>query len=655
MPKIFRLVVLSAVIFAGIPPVLWAEDPPAEASANTLSAGSLLTLPEVVTTANRVDTPLSRVTSSTTVVTANELNQKQSRTLRSALQDIPGLTTAQYGGPGQISPLFTRGANGESTLVMMDGIPLNDPITPTYSYDYLDQLTLEGVRQIEVVRGPQSALYGSIAMAGVVNILSEAHRGPFGGILSFEGGSYGTFRETASVSAGDEGKFFTLGLSRGDTAGFPLLPGGVLNNGNQNTTASLRAEVQFGPGLRGDFLARNARSRTSLDAYDPYTYLFSEDPDYFVDQNEWLLGGRAHWTLDSLWEQEWGFSYMDSAQAYNANPNPKNAYFQKAAYDGRQVQLDWQNNLKISGEETLVAGFQEQLQWGDSSDTNNSYYDTSYNVVTLTDRVEGAHAEGESFYLNSQTHLEERFFLNLGGRVDLHSQFGSHGTYQAGLAYFIPGLETKLKGNLGTGFMAPNLYQLNDPNYGSPTLQPEQNLGLDLGFEQSIADGQLRFGATYFHNDFTDLIRFDPATFRNANIRQAEAEGCETFLSSNPLPGLRLAAHYTYSWVFNVQTGQALSRRPENQAGMSLFYALGSTEWGALLSFVGDRLDYDYVNFTNTVNPEYVLLGLRASWKWDDHVQFFGRVDNLLDRAYQEIYGYATPGRSFYAGTKVSF
>ncbi|HUO58038.1 MAG TPA: TonB-dependent receptor [bacterium] len=655
MRQNLRCYVLSAVISFGIPFVGWAaDDPPIEPVSNTSSGRALMTLPEVVVTANRLDMPLSQVTSSMTVIIAQDMEQKQNKTLRDALQDVPGLESSQYGGSGQISPLFTRGANGENTLVMMDGIPLNNPINPSYSYDYLDQLTLDGLRQVEVVRGPQSALYGSNAMAGVVNLVSGVGGGPLRGSLSFEGGSYGTFRENAEVLGGDATKSFTLALSRLDSAGFPIIPGGSVNNGNQNITTAFKGEAQLTSSVLEELLLRNSISHTSLDAYDPYTYLFHDDPSYYVDQKQMLLGSRTHWTLDPVWEQVWGLSYMENTQTYDATPNSDNAYYQQGTYFGQEAQVDWQNNLRLSEEETLVAGLQGKEQWGNSTDTNNGYYDSFYNVITLTDRVVNAQADQGSLYVSSQTHLADRFFANLGGRVDLHSQFGSHGTYQGGVAYIVPGVETKLKGNVGTGFMAPNLYQLNDPNYGNKDLKPEENTAFDLGFEQPIGKN-FQVGTTYFHNDFTDLISFDPKTFRNANINQAQSVGWESFLSTQPLPGLRLGVNYTYLWIYDVQTGVELSRRPQNQGGLNLFYTSGGFEGGVLLVYMGDRLDYDYVNFVNIINPEYFLVNLRASLKIEEHLQLFARVDNLGDRVYQEIYGYAMPRRSAFLGTKLSF
>jgi vitamin B12 transporter len=653
MQKIFRYSGAFLFVSLVVPTLLWANPPVAEpagntltveSSANTLDSQVSPAMPEVVVTANRLDTPLSQVASSMTVITAKDLEQKQTSTIEKALRGVPGLDLTQTGGPGEISTLFIRGANSENTLVMMDGIPLNDSVGAPFSYDYLDQLMVDGVKQIEVVRGPQSALYGSNAMAGVVNIITQGGKGPLGGSFSFDGGSYGTLRESLSAKGGDESGNFSLAASRFDTAGFPAAAGGVVNNPDQNTTSSLKLASTLAPNVQENLLARYSQSHTSLDAYDPNTFLLADDPDYFVDQKQWMMGSQTRWSLlNGDWEQVLGISYFDDNRAYNAVPNAYNSYFEQGQYDGQTAQVSWQNNLRLSKVETVIVGLQGSEEWGNLSDINNSF------GYPVTDAISNANANTESLFAVSQTNLGERFFFHEGGRLDAHSQFGTHVTYQGGLAYFVPGVETKLKVNYGTGFMAPSLYQLYDPTYGTAGLQPETSTGFDFGFEQAFGKGLLLMGATYFHNDFNGLIDFD-ATSHYININQAQSEGWETFLSAKPASNLKCQVNYTYTWARDLQTGQELLRRPQNKAATDVIYSLGPTEWGMSVNYVGERLDYG----APAPLPEYFLVNLRASFALDEHLKFFTRVDNLLNDSYQEAFGFNTPGLSIFAGTKVA-
>jgi vitamin B12 transporter len=624
---------------------------PVEASANSANADHTTTLEPVVVTANRLDTPASQVTGSLSVLAAKDLEQKQARTMQEALQGESSLYVAQTGGPGSASSLYTRGASSEATLVMVDGIPLNDPDSTARSFDYLDQFPLEGVRQVEILRGPQSVLYGSNAMAGVVNILTPSGEGPLGASAQFEGGSYGTFRESADAQGGDAAGHFSLSLSQFDTAGYPSLDeasGGKLANSDANSTGSLVLGAQASDELKGNLLVRYGQSRTNLNAFDPLSYTSVDDPDYFVDQKQLVLGGNATLTQGD-WQQVFGISFMDNDRNYNGTPDGYTTYFEHDGFDGQAGQFSWQNNLKLMPQETLVAGIQGQQEWAASS--NNNSFETTPPVANSA-RMGSAFAE-------SQTNLEDRLFVNLGGRVDDHSQFGTHGTWQLGLAYFIPGVETKLKANYGTGFLAPTLFQLYDPSSGNAGLQPEVSQGFDLGFEQPIGSTGLRFAATYFREDYSELIDFEPtgpATGQYFNVGEARTEGLEASAEFQEESGLKLKAEYTYVEARDLQTGEALIRRPANQATLEASRPWGDLETGFSLNYVDARLDDNFNTYPATVVtlPSYFLLNLAASCRLDAHWKLFARVDNLLNQNYEEVYGYRTSGLSGYGGIKLS-
>jgi vitamin B12 transporter len=623
----------------------------AEASSNTISADHPVPMEPIVVTANRLDIPASQVSSSLSVLTAKDLEQKQAQTMEDALLGVPGLYIAQSGGPGESSSVFIRGANPEATLVMIDGIPVNDPSTTARSYDYLDQLFVDDVRQVEIVRGPQSVLYGSNAMTGVINILTPMGTGPLNGSAQFEGGSYGTFRETAQANGGDAAGHFSMTASRFDTAGYPSIDetaGGTVNNSDQNTTGSLTLGGKAADNLKGDLLIRYSQSRTNLDAFDPNTFLPVNDPDYFADQKQLQVGGRSTWTLGD-WEQVYSLSFVDDARNYNATPDNFTTYFEHDGFDGQTGQFSWQNNLTLSPQETLVLGLQGQEEWSNSNDDNN--FEVTPAVLS--------NARTGSLFAESRTNLEDRLFLTLGGRVDDHSQFGSHGTWQLGLAYFVPGTETKLKANYGTGFLAPTLFQLYDPSSGNSALQPETNQGFDVGFEQPLGDRFLTLGATYFLEDFSELIDFEPTgpiTGQYFNIGEARTQGVETFAQFKGISNLQVEANYTYLDAKDLQTGAALARRPANQGALEAFYQWGRLGLGSSLVYVGDRPDTNFNTFPTTpvVLSSYVLLNVLGSLQVDDHLKFFARVDNLLNQTYEEIFGYRTSGLSAYGGVKIS-
>jgi vitamin B12 transporter len=663
--------IFSTVISSG----LWAQDIPPAVSNNSsavtpqpsvttpvvssvvtpvnTTANETSTLKEVVVTANRVDVPLQDVTSSSTVITSTDLEQKQAGTVLDAIQSVPGVDIAQTGQPGETASVYIRGTNPEHTLVLFDGIPLNDPIGAPGSYDYLDGLSLDDVKQIEVIRGPQSTLWGSNAIGGVINIIPQSGPSPLGGSVLVEGGSYGTSHEAASAHGGDNGGYFNVDVSHFNTSGFPALEaqyGGTVNNGDDNNTASLGVGLNLTSNLQENVLVRYSQSNTSIDA-DNENFVLADDPDYFALQKQFMAASHTDWKLlDGSWEQILTASFADDNRLFNGVSNPYNTYFEQGNFDGQTAQINWQNNIGLAKEETVVVGIQGQQQWAISNDTNG-YSDVTGSAFTSV--VPGTTVQTASAFIESQTSIEDNFFFNLGGRWDDHSQYGVHTTYQAGLAYVVPDLNTKLKANYGTGFLAPSLYQLYAPTYGNASLLPETSVGYDIGFEQPIGK-DLTVGASYFDNDLTNLIQF---VNTYSNVGQARSYGVESFVEFKGVKSLDIKGNYTYDNAQDLIANAPLLRRPQNKASGDVDYQLDAVGLGASLIYVGNSYDMNYVTgFGNTVQlASYFLVNFRASYQVNSQVKLFARVDNLFNQYYEEAFGYTTPGLSVYGGTKVSF
>jgi vitamin B12 transporter len=674
----FMLIGLFLAFFTGVPSPLSAQSltatpssstpvessantPTVESAASTPSAQTAATLSEVVVTANRVAVAEQNVTSSSTVITAQDMEQKQTGTVRDALQEVPGLDVTQNGNPGETSFIYIRGANPELTLILMDGIPLNDPSGSPSDYEYLDGLSLEDVKQIEVIRGPQSTLWGSNAIGGVINIIPQSGPAPLGGSVLMEGGSYGTSHEAVSAQGGDKGGYFNFNASHYNTAGFPALDvkgldasdaalegpnPGTINNGDDNNTASLRLGSNLAPNLEEKVFARYSQSNTGIDE-DNSNFVLADDPLAFALQKQFMFDSHTDWKLlDGNWDQNLTVSFFDDNRLYNATENPYSTFIDQGNYDSQTALVLWQNNIHFVREETLVLGIQGQDQSAVAAD--NGTFGPSALPVT--------HVTAGSGFAESQTSIDERLFFNLGGRWEDQSQYGVHTTYQAGLAYSIPGLGTELKANYGTGFLAPSLYQLFDPaSYalGNPNLKPETSLGYDLGFEQPIGGKDfLNIGADYFDNDLTDLIQYQNSTY--ANIGQARTYGAESFLEFKGITNLNIKGSYTYTYAWDQTDDIPLLRRPQNKASGDVDYQWGDFGLGTSLIYTGTSLDTDFAGNPVTL-PSYFLVNLRASYQINAQVKVFARVDNLFDQWYEEAYGYSTPGLSVYGGTKVSF
>lgn len=689
---------LSLVFFFCVFPSFLLADPPivdpvsntltVESAANTTSAEVLPPITEMVVTADRLDVPVSQVTDSMTVITAKDIEKKQSGTILNAIENVPGLEMAQNGNPGENSTVYIRGNDPQHTLVLMDGVPLNDPVGVPFDYEYLDGLTSEDVEQIEVVRGPQSTLWGSSAIGGVINIIPQSGPAPLGGSAMFESGSYGTSREMVSAQGGDLGGYFNFDASHFDSAGFPALSvkgldasdaafesstAGSVANGDDNNTISLRFGSDLASNLEEKVFVRYSQSNTSLDTYNTalfdggnaLAYYLADDPGYFSLQKQFMADSHTKWKLlDGIWDQDLSIAFSDDNRIYTATPNPYSTYFANGNYDGQTAQISWQNNIHLLNEETIVLGVQGQEQWATAA--NASGY-TDLTFLDATDNIPVTSVQTGSAFIESLTSIDDRLFLNLGWRWEDHSQFGVHTTYQAGLAYFIPGTDTKISANYGTGFLAPSLYQLYDPQYGNPNLKPETSLGYDFGFEQPLGGKNfLKVGADYFDSDLTNLIEPGPAPYYiPGNIGQARTYGVESFVEFHGIQNLSMKGDYTYTYAWDLTNNVALIRRPQNKAGGDMDYQMGKAGFGASVVYVGQNLDDDFGNTlvnastgqtatTVVTLPSYFLVNLRASFQLDPNVKLFVRVDNLFNQYYEELYGYSTPGLSVYGGTRVS-
>jgi vitamin B12 transporter len=238
--------------------------------------------------------------------------------------------------------------------------------------------------------------------------------------------------------------------------------------------------------------------------------------------------------------------------------------------------------------------------------------------------------------------------------VDDHELFGTETTYKLSSAYLIPQTGTRFKANWGTGFRAPSIFQLYS-SYGDPNLNPEKSESYDFGVEQNLLDNKLSLGLTYFHNDFKNLINYSFATSKYGNIGKAKTEGIETEITFKVIEDLKIGANYTYLDTEDKETGLELLRRPESQAGLNLNWQfLEKANLNLGITYVGKRSDYTPYP-TRGTSKAYTKVDISTSYDLRENFQLFGRIENLFDEEYQEVYGFTRPGQSFYAGVKVTF
>ena len=611
---------------------------------NTIWAGEEKTtaakynLGEVVITATKTEQYQAEVGSSTTVITAEEIEERGKMTVVELLRTVPGVSVTQQGSLGSFTQLYLRGAAPGQTMVMIDGVEVKYLMEHDGGFFDFAHLTTENIERIEIVRGSQSTLYGSSAMGGVINIITKKGAGKPKFDLSFEGGSHKTFRELLGVSGGTEKIDYSLSASRVDSDGISSAAGGVEDDGCEINNFSSRLDFKMLDDSRLNLTLRYTDAEFDID-----DGANQDDPNRTAEKEMFVSNLQFDQSLADWWKHKVSCSFLNTERKYkDPSDSVDTTEDSEDWYKGDIKKIEWQHDFFPFDFDTLTCGFDYKEERG------SSYYRSG----TWIEKIDRKSLDNRGYYLQNQLKLGERFFTTAGIRVDDYQLFGTENTYRFSSAYLIPETGTRLKANWGTGFRSPSVYQLYS-SYGDLNLNPEESESYDFGFDQNLFDGTISFGATYFHNDFKQMIGWDWAAWKYANIDKAETKGVEIEASFQPAESLIITANHTFLETKDKTTGLELSRRPKNKTNLGINYRFldkGNVNLG--LTHVGKR----WGNSANTLKIKSCLkVDLSASYELTDNVRIFGRVENLFDKKYQEVYGFATAGRSFYAGAKVTF
>jgi len=627
----------AAAVFAALARTASGQDETAPAPDNSA----------LVVTATRTPTPIGQVASSVTVITAADIEESQWRTLPDALQAAPGLNVVQTGGPGGFASVFIRGANANHTKVIVDGIDANDPSIGG-AFDF-GQMASAGIARIEILRGPQSSLYGSDAIGGVIAITTAQGQGPARLAGAVEGGSFDSLDQTAELS-GSGGRFhyvFTVAhLRAGDTPVTPLnlLPPGRPRIGDayENLSLSTRLDADLAPGVAIGLVVRTVDSDLRFTG-DDFSVFPSVPAAAQTDQavRQVFARGEARTALaGGRFANVLGLGYSrwrTRLQSPDVPFGPQAPSFDR----GDRLKVDWQGVIALARRETLVTGAEYAAERLIDS------------PISAADRDIGVFGELQSAPLDG---------LNLAasGRLDDSDRFGPAATWRIAPSFLIPALGTHLKATLGTGFKAPSLTQLfvSFPAFGffaNPALKPETSQGWDLGFEQPLANGRLRLGATWFHNAIRNLIDANAAGDSLANIGAATTYGAETFIAFAPSARLKLRADYTYTVARDDETGETLLRRPRHKASLAAAWrGPGRLGISGSVLYVGSWVDGNRSFSIPRLNARaYVVANIAAAYDLGRGVELFARIDNLLDRRYEDPVGFQRPGLGAFAGVRV--
>lgn len=636
-----RCILLIAFYLTLLPPALTlAQDPdktetPTEVP-ETVVIGRPESFPRAPLSTTTLLTPGAQAASSKTtgasveVITAEELQQQGTTTILDALRNRTGISTSQNGGAGSLSSLFLRGSNSAHTKVLIDGIPMNDPSGASRAFNFAN-LTTDNIERIEILRGPQSVIYGSDAIGGVINIITK--RGQGNGQLNFSsyGGSLGTHYEGMQYSGGDEKSYYAIAGSYFATDSVSQAAARFGNNetdGFNVGTISGRFGWNLENDINLDYVFRITNAEVEIDNWDfgapnPIDNLNrSNISDNFANRVQ-----LSKLAMDGRLEHKAAFS-LTSYQRQDTNvPNA----FWASIYNGETRLFDYQANYAWNDNNLITAGVSYQDEEA-SSDLQSLVNQTSTGVF-LEDRIT----------------LKDNWHATAGVRWDEFSRAGEANTYRFSTIYYLEEKPAHLHASLGTGFRAPALAE-NLFAFGNPNLAPETSKGWELGYTTELKDGSMMLDATYFRNDFQNLIVWNPTLFVLDNVGLAQSSGVEVTLGWQLSERTSLNANYTYIRTRNNETGEELLRRPKHRSMVNLDHALENekTNIGLTLAYTGSRLDNP--GGTTTELAHFMLLNVYMTHELDERWTAYFRANNVTDQDYEELFGYGTPGATFYGG-----
>ncbi|HEY1898295.1 MAG TPA: TonB-dependent receptor [Steroidobacteraceae bacterium] len=616
-----------------VPPVLAAES----ASVDVDPDAPLETL---VISATRIPTPASQIGSSVTVITAQDIAVQQLRTVSDVLKLVPGLNLVQSGGPGGVTSVFMRGTNSNHTKVLIDGIDVSDPSNSGATFDF-GQLLASDIERIEVLRGPQSGLYGSDAIGGVISITTRSGKGPFNLSGSLEGGSFGTFNQTVAVGGSTDQFQYAANVEHLHSGSTPVTPLDLLQPGEprlddyeDNLTASTRLGYTVAPGFDLSLVGRYTDAHYAFTGDDPYVFpSFPSAMQSKSDTSQYYTRLSGHLlSFDGVLDQTLGVAYS-SAWTLNLDPN-----LGASVNTGDRVKADWQGAVHLATDETLVL---------DAEHARDAVQEPI--SAAITDNA-GA--------VELQSHLTERLYSAVNVRYDDNERFGSKVTWRIAPVYAIAESDTRFSASAGTGFKAPTLGELyqNFPPFffANPDLKPETSTGYDLGVEQGLFKKAVQLGVTWFRNDIHDLITTDVTGTTYANVGRAVTRGAESFIAWQPLQVLRLRADYTFTQADDEILQEELLRRPKHKATLDAAWQVNETfSLDTTVLYMGSWIDGNRdFSIPRLTAPAYTTVNMAANFAISSRWTVFGRIANLFNRHYQDPVGFLQPTLGVFAGVR---
>ncbi len=585
------------------------------------------------------------------VITAEEIETHQWRTVADVISHLPSISLVRNGGDGTLTTAFVRGANTENTLVLLNGIKLNDASSPSRRFDF-GHFSTQGIERIEYLPGPQNTLYGSDASSGVINIITRQDAGSLKWSAGLEGGTGDSALLQAGVSGSNGGLSYHLRLehrsSEAISAGFDPRTGVnpeekdgyENNNGHLNLTYR---KANWEAGLDASLLDGDL----DLDKFpfntDTFAQDFADDANYTSTYRQEIyrvfLNGSHR---DGMWRQSLILGRSETSRRDRDLADAVTPFPGESRFDAAIEQAEWRHNLNWDGPFQLTMGTEYERE-----------------------KSEDQNQDAETTSLYGQVHYQGAggFSANLGLRGDAHSDFGDKLTYRFSPVYRLDASGTRLFGSLGTGFKAPSLFQLHADFFGNPELDEEESESWEFGLDQELLDGMLKLGVTYYQSEYENLIDFvfnpDSGSFAYANQPEAETQGME-WMAELRWRELNLRLSYDNLFLARNRASREASwsdfvRRADDKIGLLAAYRFAE---GYLLNLevlrYGESTDFNFFNSPSNLETldSYLLVNLGVSLELRKSLSLTLRGENLLDETYTQVIGYQVYGARGFVGLR---
>jgi vitamin B12 transporter len=610
---------------------VFAQEPPA--SEEPTKSGIPVRPPEeVVVTGNPTEKRLEELTVPVTVINAQQIEQEKALSLSELLRDVPGVFVRQKGATGASTSVILRGALSTQTLVLIDGIEVNDPNLGG-AFDFSDFDTA-GVERIEVVRGSYSALYGSSAVGGVINIITKKGTGEPRLSVDALGGSFDTARLSIGGSGTSENTNWSLCASQFQTNN--AMP----HNSHWRETFAGKTGTVLGGGLALEILAYVNRSQSE----DPYDYgsPLPLDKNITRERDQYVLGAKLSHRVSDVLSYSVKSSFFDTDSYFENRGDTPGAPDELTSTSESsvstiqaQVETDMAKLLQAGdlGWQFIAGGQAKRITTLNFAVSQNFFPPPPTTTTLFEDET-----EDKALYFHNELVFGEKLTLSTGMRLDRYGSLATECLPRVG-ARFAISKTTVLKENYGEGFRAPSPIEFFDPWVGNVNLKPERSRSYDRSIEQSFFGGKVKLEATYFKIRVKDLIAWNPSTFILENYKKTETEGAELAFSWNVVKRLSAGLSYTYQNARDLSDNSQLPGRSPHFGGVKLAYS-GERLTAVLDCYFSEAIPSEGIlDEKGRPQPDAAkakLVNLAVAYKATEQAEIFLKLTNLLDERYKE-------------------